>query len=112
MEPLRRHALHDAIDEHMRAIDGHRYWGWPMWPDAPGRGPRPTSQAADAPDRVGMTEIRHVEGLYAYWDELPALVRRLGAQEALPFPSGGRTPGTIARFFAGLPRARSAGRGS
>jgi 4-alpha-glucanotransferase len=31
-EPLRRHALHDAIDEHMRAVDGHRYWGWPTWP--------------------------------------------------------------------------------
>ena len=27
-------------------------------------------QAADAPDRIGMTEIRHVEGLYAFWDEL------------------------------------------
>ncbi|MGE5295644.1 MAG: alpha-galactosidase [Solirubrobacterales bacterium] len=25
---------------------------------------------ADAPDRVGMTEIRYVEGLYAMWDEL------------------------------------------
>lgn len=24
----------------------------------------------DAPDRQGITEIRHVEGLYAYWDEL------------------------------------------
>ena len=31
-EPLRRHALHDAIDEHMRADDRHFYWGWPMWP--------------------------------------------------------------------------------
>jgi alpha-galactosidase len=29
-------------------------------------------QAADEPDRVGMTEIRHIEGLYAYWDELLA----------------------------------------
>ncbi len=28
--------------------------------------------AADAPDRVGMTEIRHIEGLYAFWDELLA----------------------------------------
>lgn len=27
-------------------------------------------QAADAPDRVGLTEIRYVEGLYAFWDEL------------------------------------------
>ncbi|NQU12072.1 alpha-galactosidase [bacterium] len=25
---------------------------------------------ADAPDRQGITEIRHVEGLYAMWDEL------------------------------------------
>ncbi|MCL5098753.1 MAG: alpha-galactosidase, partial [Candidatus Omnitrophica bacterium] len=25
---------------------------------------------ADAPDRQGMTEIRHIEGLYAYWEEL------------------------------------------
>jgi alpha-galactosidase len=27
-------------------------------------------QEADAEDRVGMTEIRHIEGLYAMWDEL------------------------------------------
>jgi alpha-galactosidase len=27
-------------------------------------------RAADAADRVGMTEIRHIEGLYAMWDEL------------------------------------------
>jgi alpha-galactosidase len=26
--------------------------------------------AADAPDRVGMTEIRYIEGLYAFWDAL------------------------------------------
>ncbi|HUU22506.1 MAG TPA: glycoside hydrolase family 36 protein [Phycisphaerae bacterium] len=32
--------------------------------------PLPYWQAADAPDRIGMTEIRHVEGLYALWDEL------------------------------------------
>ena len=25
---------------------------------------------ADAPDRQGMTEIRWVEGFYAFWDEL------------------------------------------
>ena len=31
---------------------------------------------ADAPNRVGMTEIRHIEGLYAFWDEL--LVRHPG----------------------------------
>ena len=27
-------------------------------------------QEADAPDRVGMTEIRYIEGHYAFWDEL------------------------------------------
>ncbi len=27
---------------------------------------------ADAPDRVGLAEIRHIEGLYAFWDELLA----------------------------------------
>ena len=27
-------------------------------------------QKADAPDRQGITEIRYIEGLYAFWDEL------------------------------------------
>jgi len=31
-EPLRRHALHDAIDAHLRAQEPDRYWGWPVWP--------------------------------------------------------------------------------
>ena len=34
--------------------------------------PLPFWQAADAPDRQGMTEIRHIEGLYAFWDGLLA----------------------------------------
>jgi alpha-galactosidase len=34
--------------------------------------PLPYWKANDAPDRQGMTEIRHVEGLYAMWDELIA----------------------------------------
>jgi len=32
--------------------------------------PLPYWQTADAPDRIGMTEIRYTEGLYAFWDEL------------------------------------------
>ena len=32
--------------------------------------PLPYWQEADEPDRIGMTEIRYVEGLYAFWDEL------------------------------------------
>jgi 4-alpha-glucanotransferase len=31
-ESLRIHALHDAIDEHLRAKHADRYWGWPVWP--------------------------------------------------------------------------------
>ncbi|MCC7353751.1 MAG: alpha-galactosidase [Anaerolineae bacterium] len=34
--------------------------------------PAPYWRAADAPDRIGMAEIRHIEGLYAFWDELLA----------------------------------------
>jgi len=34
--------------------------------------PAPFWDAADAPDRVGMSEIRHIEGLYAFWDDLLA----------------------------------------
>ncbi len=32
--------------------------------------PAPFWEAADAPDRVGISEIRHIEGLYAFWDAL------------------------------------------
>ena len=32
--------------------------------------PLPYWQTADSPDRIGMTEIRYVEGHYAFWDEL------------------------------------------
>ena len=32
--------------------------------------PKPFWEAADAPDRVGISEIRHITGLYAMWDEL------------------------------------------
>lgn len=34
--------------------------------------PAPFWEAADEPERIGMTEIRHIEGLYAYWDTLLA----------------------------------------
>ncbi len=32
--------------------------------------PAPHWKAADTSDRIGMAEIRHIEGLYAMWDEL------------------------------------------
>lgn len=40
--------------------------------------PAPYWQAADAPDRIGISEMKHIEGLYAFWDDLrrrhPALL--------------------------------------
>ena len=34
--------------------------------------PSPFWQAMDAPDRIGIAEMKHIEGLYAYWDALLA----------------------------------------
>jgi alpha-galactosidase len=34
--------------------------------------PMPYWEANDKPDRMGITEIRHIEGLYAFWDTLLA----------------------------------------
>jgi alpha-galactosidase len=40
--------------------------------------PMPYWELSDAPDRIGISEIRHIEGLYAFWDSLlvrfPALL--------------------------------------
>jgi alpha-galactosidase len=43
--------------------------------------------AADAPDRQGITEIRYIEGLYQFWDEL---VRRRPGLNIDNCASGGR----------------------
>lgn len=32
--------------------------------------PMPYWQANDTPDRIGMSEIKHIQGLYAFWDSL------------------------------------------
>ncbi len=34
--------------------------------------PAPYWKAMDAPDRIGIAEMKHIEGLYAYWDALLA----------------------------------------
>ncbi len=44
-------------------------------------------RGSDAPDRQGMTEIRHVEGYFAYWDEL---IRRHPDMPIDSCASGGR----------------------
>ena len=49
--------------------------------------PLPYWQAADSADRVGITEIRYVEGHYAFWDELRRRHPRLWIDNCA---SGGR----------------------
>jgi len=36
--------------------------------------PAPYWEAMDTPDRIGLAEMKHIEGLYAYWDALLARV--------------------------------------
>jgi alpha-galactosidase len=54
-------------------------------------------RAADAPDRQGITEMKYIEGLYAYWDSLRAAHPDLLMEECA---SGGRRIDleTIRRF--------------
>ncbi len=49
--------------------------------------PLPFWRAADAPDRQGIMEIRYVEGLYAFWDELRARFPGMSLDDCA---SGGR----------------------
>ncbi len=62
--PEARQWLTDKIDAHISTA-GLQWvrWDFNMPPLAHWR-------ASDAPDRQGITEIRHIEGLYAMWDEL------------------------------------------
>ncbi len=76
-----RRWLTDTIDAHVSAAR----LGWVRWDF--NIEPLGFWRRNDAPDRQGLTEIRHVEGLYAMWDDLrtrhPGLVIDLCA-------SGGR----------------------
>jgi alpha-galactosidase len=45
-------------------------WGVDIFRNDRNTNPAPFWQAADTPDRRGITEIRQIEGLYAFWDEL------------------------------------------
>ncbi|MDO5310165.1 MAG: alpha-galactosidase [Planctomycetia bacterium] len=49
--------------------------------------PNPYWEAHDAPDRIGMTEMRFVEGLYQFWDDLRARIPGLMIDNCA---SGGR----------------------
>jgi 4-alpha-glucanotransferase len=111
-EPLRLHALHDAIDTHLRREDAARYWGWPAWPP----------ELRD-PRHPGAREFeqRHIESVEFYawlqWvadDQLRA-AQRLARELGMPLglygdyavgvnPSGSETwsDQTVYRMGAGV----------
>jgi alpha-galactosidase len=74
-------------------------WGIDIYRNDFNMDPLPFWQAADAPDRQGITEIRYIEGLYEMWDEL---LRRHPGLAIDNCSSGGRRIDleTISRSFA------------
>jgi len=80
-DALRRHALHDAIAEHLRTQDAGRFWGWPVWPDE-----------LREPSRPGVAEFarEHVDDVqfhaWLQWiaDEQLGAVQRLAAELGMP----------------------------
>jgi 4-alpha-glucanotransferase len=80
-EALRLHALHDAIDGHLRGQDGVDYWGWPVWPDDlrhPGNIGVQVFAAANA------ESVRFHAWLQWVADEQLATVQRLAAELGMP----------------------------
>ncbi|HOW73691.1 MAG TPA: alpha-galactosidase [Phycisphaerae bacterium] len=65
-DPQARRWITDRVDRHVKEA-GLSWIRWDFNIDPLGFWRR-----NDAPDRQGMTEIRHVEGLYAMWDDLRA----------------------------------------
>jgi alpha-galactosidase len=63
-DPAARQWLTDYLSKCIRD------WGIDIYRNDFNIDPLPFWQAADAPDRQGMAEIRYVEGLYRMWDEL------------------------------------------
>ena len=63
-DPAARQWLTDYLSKCIRD------WGIDVYRNDFNIDPLPFWQAADAPDRLGMAEIRYVEGLYRMWDDL------------------------------------------
>jgi 4-alpha-glucanotransferase len=80
-ESLRRHALHDAIDEQVRAGGDGDCWGWPVWPE---------SLRDPAGEGVREFEAAHRERVdYFAWlqwlaDVQLAAVQRVAQQVGMP----------------------------
>lgn len=60
-EPLRLHAIYDALDAHWR-LQGPQYWGWPSWPE---EHRDPTSIAVNRFARERAEDVEYF--LYLQW---------------------------------------------
>ena len=80
-ETLRLHALHDAIDGHLRGGDAGRYWGWPVWPDELRHPARPGVQVFAAEH---AQSVRFHAWLQWVADEQLAAVQRLASELGMP----------------------------
>ena len=79
-ETLRLHALHDAIDEHLRG-QGGEFWGWPVWPAG--------LQRPDAPGVAGFAAAQRARVDYHAWlqwvaDEQLQGVQRVARELGMP----------------------------
>jgi len=60
-EPLRLHAVYDALDGHLR-LQGPQYWGWPSWPE---EYRDPTSSAVERFARERAEDVEYFQ--YLQW---------------------------------------------
>lgn len=60
-EPLRLHAIYDALDGHFR-LQGPQYWGWPSWPE---EYHDPTSSAVERFARERAEDVEYFQ--YLQW---------------------------------------------
>lgn len=78
-EPLRLHALYDALDAHFRARSAE-YWGWPSWPEEY-RGPRAAAVGTFAHTHAAEVEFHS----YLQWvaEEQLAHAQRLARERGM-----------------------------
>ena len=79
-EPLRLHAIYDALDEHLRGQDDAN-WGWPVWPE-PYRSPQAPGVAAFA--REHEADVEFYAWLQWLAEEQLAAVQRLARELGMP----------------------------
>jgi len=80
-EALRLHALHDAIDGHLRVQEACDYWGWPVWPEELRHPQQPGVQAFAA---THAESVRFHAWLQWVADEQLAGVQRLASELGMP----------------------------